>query len=41
MTSSPSQTEKILHKLVKAKNEIEGERILQDSFFDSILCKPL
>ena len=41
MTSSPSQTEKILYKLVKAKNEIEVERILQDSFFDSILWKPL
>ncbi|MCH7560671.1 MAG: hypothetical protein IIC67_04775, partial [Thaumarchaeota archaeon] len=41
MTSSPSQTEKILYKLVKAKNENEVEKILQDSFFDSILWKPL
>ena len=41
MTSSPSQTEKILYKLVKAKNETEVERILQDSFFDNIFWKPL
>jgi len=35
------QPEKILYQLVKARNEDEVERILQDSFFDTVKWKPL
>jgi len=40
MNPSP-QNEKILLKLVKARNEDEVEKILQDSFFDNLVWKPL
>ena len=41
MTSSPSLIEKMFYKLVKAKNETEVEKILQDSFFNNVMWKPL
>ena len=42
MTSSPfSVNEKVLMNLIKAKNENEVEKILQDNFFANVIWKPL
>ena len=42
MTSSPfSVNERVLMNLIKAKNENEVEKILQDDFFANVIWKPL
>jgi len=41
MSQEKKHNEMILLELVKAKNEKEVEKILEDSFFDKVIWKPL